>query len=133
MMNALLHSRFRHVVIFLLLPAILLVPLAAPPQPHPADPGLAIAASGGRPRGVVTATALPHAAIQGMTAVLNDSHTGFIQPDANRERQLRQQGQAGFSGIGVVLMPREGRYYIRDTIPGGPAQAAGVQPLDRRA
>ena len=191
MMNALLHSRFRHVVIFLLLPAILLVPLAAPPQAHAADAGLVMEALGvlrsryvdqvdpiallngaigglrqalssagmqadltemaqGTPPGQVeglfrarfdaastaaggrvTATALAYAAIQGMTAVLNDSHTGFIQPDANRERQLRQQGQAGFSGIGVVLMPREGRYYIRDTIPGGPAQAAGVQPLDR--
>jgi carboxyl-terminal processing protease len=84
-------------------------------------------AAGGR----VTATALAYAAVEAMTAVLSDSHTGFITPDANRERQLRQQGQAGFSGIGVVLMPREGRFYIRDVIPGGPAQAAGVQPLDR--
>jgi carboxyl-terminal processing protease len=81
--------------------------------------------------GRVTQTALAYAAIQGMTAVLNDSHTGFIGPEANRERQLRQQGQAGFSGIGVVLMPREGRYYVRDVIPGGPAQTAGVQALDR--
>lgn len=86
-------------------------------------------ASGGR----VTPTALAYAAVEAMTATLNDSHTGFITPEANRERQLRQQGQAGFSGIGVVLMPREGRFYIRDVIPGGPAQAAGVQPLDRVA
>jgi len=81
----------------------------------------------------VTPTALAYAGVEAMTAVLNDSHTGFITPDANRERQLRQQGQAGFSGVGVVLMPREGRFYIRDVIPGGPAQAAGVQPLDRVA
>ncbi len=89
----------------------------------------ATTAAGGR----VTPTALAYAAVEAMTAALNDSHTGFITPDANRERQLRQQGQAGFSGIGVVLMPREGRFYIRDIIPGGPAQAAGVQPLDRVA
>ena len=81
--------------------------------------------------GSVTATALAYAAIRGMTAVLNDSHTGFITPDANRERQLRQRGQAGFSGIGVVLMPRDGRFYVRDVIPGGPALATGVKPLDR--
>jgi carboxyl-terminal processing protease len=81
--------------------------------------------------GSLTQTALAYAAVEAMTAALNDSHTGFITPDANRERQLRQQGQAGFSGIGVVLMPREGRFYIRDVIPGGPAQAAGVQALDR--
>jgi carboxyl-terminal processing protease len=84
-------------------------------------------AAGGR----LTQTALAYAAVEAMAATLNDSHTGFITPDANRERQLRQQGQAGFSGIGVVLMPREGRFYIRDVIPGGPAQAAGVQALDR--
>lgn len=82
-------------------------------------------------RGRLTQTALAYAAVEAMTAILNDSHTGFITPDANRERRLRQQGQAGFSGIGVVLMPREGRFYIRDVIPGGPAQAAGVQALDR--
>ncbi len=191
MMNASLQARLRTVVLFLLFPAILLVPLAAPPQAHAADAGLVVEALGvlrtryvdqvdpvallngaigglrqalssagiqadltdiaqGTPPGQVeglfrarfdaastaaggrvTATALAYAAIQGMTAVLNDSHTGFITPDANRERQLRQQGQAGFSGIGVVLMPREGRYYIRDVIPGGPAQTAGVQALDR--
>jgi len=90
---------------------------------------LAEASAGGR----VTATALAYAATRAMTAVLNDSHTGFITPDANRERQLRQRGQAGFSGIGVVLMPREGRFYVRDVIPGGPALAAGVRALDRIA
>ena len=84
-------------------------------------------------RGHVTATALAYAAIRAMTAGLNDSHTGFMAPDANRERQLRQRGQAGFSGIGVVLMPRDGRFYVRDLIPGGPALGAGLRPLDRIA
>lgn len=90
---------------------------------------IAEASAGGR----VTATALAYAATRAMTAVLNDSHTGFITPDANRERQLRQRGQAGFSGIGVVLMPRDGRFYVRDVIPGGPALATGVRALDRIA
>jgi carboxyl-terminal processing protease len=84
-------------------------------------------------RGRVTMTALAYAAIRAMTARLNDSHTGFVTPEANRERQLRQRGQAGFSGIGVVLMPRDGRFYVRDLIPGGPALSAGVRPLDRIA
>ncbi len=81
--------------------------------------------------GHVTATNLAYAAIRAMTAVLKDSHTGFITPDANRERVARQRRQAAFTGIGVVLMPREGRFYIRDVIPGTPAEAAGVQSLDR--
>ncbi len=87
----------------------------------------ATAAAGGR----VTPTALAHTAIRGMTAVLHDSHTGFITAEANRERQLKLQGQAGFTGAGIVLMPREGRFYVRDVVPGSPAQAAGVQPFDR--
>jgi carboxyl-terminal processing protease len=81
--------------------------------------------------GRVTPTNLAYAAIQSMTAVLKDSHTGFINPDQNRERVARQRRQAAFSGIGIVLMPREGRFYIRDVIPATPAQAAGVQSLDR--
>lgn len=87
----------------------------------------ATAAAGGR----VTSTALAYAAIRAMTEVLNDSHTGFITPEANRERQLRLLGQSGFSGAGIVIMPREGRFYVRDVVPGSPAQAAGVQALDR--
>lgn len=87
----------------------------------------ALAAGGGR----VQTAALAHNAIRGMTASLNDSHTAFITPEQNSERQARQRRQAAFSGIGVVLMPREGRFYIRDVIPGTPAEAAGVQALDR--
>lgn len=81
--------------------------------------------------GRVSSTALAYSAIRAMTAVLRDSHTGFITPEQNRERQMRQQRQAAFSGIGIVLMPREGRFYVKDVIPGTPAEEAGVQALDR--
>jgi carboxyl-terminal processing protease len=87
----------------------------------------AVTAAAGR----VQTVALAYNAVRGMTAVLNDSHTAFITPEQNSERQLRQRRQAAFSGIGVVLMPRDGRFYIRDVIPGTPAEAAGVQALDR--
>ncbi len=87
----------------------------------------ATAAAGAR----VAPTALSHAAIRSMTAVLRDSHTGFISAEANRERQLKLQGQAGFTGAGIVLMPREGRFYVRDVVPGSPAQSAGMQQFDR--
>jgi carboxyl-terminal processing protease len=91
--------------------------------------GAATAAAAGR----ATTAALAYSAIRAMTAVLNDSHTGFMTPEQNRERQLRQQRQAAFSGIGIVLMPREGRFYVRDVIPGTPAEEAGVKALDRIA
>ncbi len=181
----------RSLPVILLLAAVILAPLAAPPRAHAADAGLVLEALGvlrdryvdpvdsvsllngaigglrstlstagiqadlaDIPAGTVngqadstfrarfesavtasaghaTATNLAYAAIRAMTAVLKDSHTGFITPDANRERVARQRRQAAFSGIGVVLMPREGRFYIRDVIPGTPAEASGVQSLDR--
>lgn len=84
-------------------------------------------ASGGR----LGPGALAYAAIRAMTAVFSDSHTGFVTPEENRERLLRQRQQAAFSGTGIVLMSREGRFYVRDIIPGGPAEAAGMQAFDR--
>ncbi|MBI3998721.1 MAG: S41 family peptidase [Armatimonadetes bacterium] len=87
----------------------------------------AVRAAGGR----LTPTALAHAAIRGMTAVLEDSHTGFVSPDVNQEFQARARRQAQFSGVGIVLMAREGRFYVRDVVPGSPAAAAGIQPFDR--
>lgn len=89
--------------------------------------GAASVAGGGR----VSGASLAYTAIRAMAAVLRDSHTDFLTPEQHRERQARQRQQAAFSGIGVVLMPREGRFYVRDVIPGGPAEAAGLQPLDR--
>ncbi|MDR7486769.1 MAG: S41 family peptidase [Armatimonadota bacterium] len=89
--------------------------------------GAAQAAGGGR----ISSATLAYASIRAMTATLHDSHTGFLTPDQNRERQLKQRRQAAFSGIGVVLMPRDGRFYIRDVIPGTPAEEAGLQALDR--
>lgn len=84
-------------------------------------------AAGGR----LARTALAHAAIRGMTAVLADSHTGFMPPEEYARLRAQASRQAQFSGIGVVLLAREGRVYIRDVIPGGPAEGAGLRALDR--
>lgn len=102
-------------------------PAAAAESAFRARFSAALAAAGGR----VQTTTLAYNALRSMTALLNDSHTAFITPEQNHERQLRQRRQAAFSGVGVVLMPREGRFYIRDVIPGTPAEVAGVQALDR--
>lgn len=87
----------------------------------------AVAAAAGR----MTRAALAHAAIRGMTAVLADSHTGFVPPEEYERMRAQASRQAQFSGIGVVLLAREGRFYIRDLIPGGPAEGAGLRPFDR--
>jgi carboxyl-terminal processing protease len=87
----------------------------------------AVAAAAGR----TTRAALAHAAIRGMTAVLGDSHTGFVPPEEYERMRAQATRQAQFSGIGVVLLAREGRFYVRELIPGGPAEAAGLRAFDR--
>ncbi len=83
--------------------------------------------------GQITTTQLAYAAIRGMTSSFNDSHTGFLTPQQNEERRQRQRGQAGFTGVGVVLLPKDGRFFIWAVIPGGPAEAVGVREFDRIA
>src|SRR3990170_5179630 len=79
----------------------------------------------------LTATQLTYAAIRGMTESFNDSHVGFLTPDANRERLNRQRGQAGFTGAGLIIRALEGRIYATSVIPGSPAEQAGVRDFDR--
>jgi len=108
-------------------------PLGADAGPPEAACRIRFDAAAAAAAGRLSRTALSYAAIRGMTAALRDSHTGFLTPEANRERQLRQRGQPGFTGAGIVLLAREGRFYVRDVIPGGPAARAGVQRFDRIA
>jgi len=79
----------------------------------------------------LTGTQLAYAAIRGMTESFKDSHTGFLTPQQNQERRSRQHGQAGFTGVGIILLPKEDNFYVWTTIPGGPAEAAGVRDFDR--
>ncbi|HEV8339191.1 MAG TPA: S41 family peptidase [bacterium] len=78
-----------------------------------------------------SAQALAYAAIRAMTASLNDSHTGFMSPEEYRERQARQRQAAGFSGVGMVVFPKEQRFYVWEVIPNGPASRLGVRRFDR--
>jgi carboxyl-terminal processing protease len=80
--------------------------------------------------GKVSATDLAFGATSGMLESLHDSHTGFIPPAAYQEEKRKENGEAAFTGIGIVLMPRDGQYYIREVFPGSPAAAAGLQPFD---
>jgi len=82
-------------------------------------------------QGSISDTQLAHAAVRGMTESFKDSHTGFLTPQQNAERRQRQRGQAGFSGIGIILGPRDGKFFVVTTIPGGPAEAAGIKEFDR--
>lgn len=82
-------------------------------------------------QGKVTAQGLAYAAVQSITLSLNDSHTGFITPDQYRERLARQRQQAGFSGVGMVVLPKDSRFYVWEVIPRSPAAQKGVHQFDR--
>jgi len=78
-----------------------------------------------------TATELAYAAAAGMLESLHDSHTGFIAPDAYQEEKRKENGDAAFTGIGIVLLIRDNKFYIREVFPQSPAETAGLQPFDR--
>src|SRR5262249_47680672 len=81
--------------------------------------------------GRYSATDLAYVATTGMLESLHDSHTGFIPPAAYQEEKRKENGEAAFTGIGIVLMARDGTYYIREVFPGSPAAAAGLKPFAR--
>ena len=81
--------------------------------------------------GRASETDLAYAAVDGMLQSLHDSHTGFVPPALYQEIKRREAGQAAFSGVGIVLLHRDGQYYISEIYPGGPAEQAGVQVFDR--
>jgi carboxyl-terminal processing protease len=82
-------------------------------------------------QGRIPAQELVYAAIRAMTAALNDSHTGFLTPAQYRERLARQSGRAGYTGVGMAILPKDGRFYVWVVIPRSPAEARGVQRFDR--
>ena len=81
--------------------------------------------------GQYTPTDLAYTAATGMMESLHDSHTGFIPPAIYQEEKRKENGEAAFTGIGIILMPRDGQYYVREVFPGSPAASAGLLPLDR--
>ncbi len=72
-----------------------------------------------------------YAAASAMTVGVGDSHTRFFTPEAYRAFLASLQGIPGYAGIGIRFVPRDGRYYIIEVFPGGPAARAGLRPFDR--
>jgi carboxyl-terminal processing protease len=82
-------------------------------------------------QGKVSADQLQYAAAQGMAAHIDDSHTGFIPPERRAEDLRRQRNEASYSGIGISMLTREGRFYIQHVFSGTPAQRSGLRNWDR--
>ncbi len=82
-------------------------------------------------QGKIATRELSYTAVVAVTNSLNDSHTGFLTPEQYRERLARQRQQAGFAGVGMVVLPKDGRFFVWQVIPRSPAERAGVRALDR--
>jgi carboxyl-terminal processing protease len=72
--------------------------------------------------------ALIYGAIRGMVETL-DPHSAFLTPTEFRTLMDDTEGQ--FGGIGIEVDVRDGWLVVHGVIPGGPAEAAHVQPGDR--
>ncbi|HLI28535.1 MAG TPA: S41 family peptidase [Chloroflexota bacterium] len=77
----------------------------------------------------VEPTALAHAAIAGMAAAADDSHTNFMTPRQYQEHLAWIRGEVKYGGIGARL--RGPVLTIVEVFANSPAAAAGLQPGDR--
>lgn len=79
----------------------------------------------------VTLGTLIDGATLGITEAVKDSHTYYLDPEANRLMMLNNMGQTG--GIGVTIdgtKESEDRLIIREITPDSGAKAAGLKPGD---
>jgi len=71
---------------------------------------------------------LKQAAIQGLVDYLNDPYTSYMSPEIYRMFSDRLSGD--FTGIGAWVTVDDGRLVITSPMPGSPAEAAGIRPMD---
>jgi len=74
------------------------------------------------------ATDLEYAAVAGMVATLEDPYTSFLPPELAAPAAAALDGE--FGGIGVNIDGENGALRVVSTIPGTPAEAAGLLPGD---
>lgn len=72
--------------------------------------------------------ALMRGALQGMLDALEDEHTSYMDPDQYQQATSRYQGE--YEGIGVWVDASVEYLTIISTMPGSPAEEAGLQPGD---
>ena len=63
-----------------------------------------------------------YATLNAMLGLLKDSHTHALTPAQATERRTHQRARTGFN-----VMRVEGRWVVADTLPGSPADVAGVR------
>ena len=88
---------------------------------------LALAGSAGPE---VNQTALAYEAIRGVTARIDECHTYFQDPEANRQFTEGLQGTGTYGGIGVLMDARSRPAAVLRVFPNTPAAASGLQRGD---
>lgn len=68
-------------------------------------------------------------AMQGMLEELGDPHSLYLRPD--RLKRLNETTSGNYTGLGVQVDIRDGLPTVLATLPGGPAERAGLQSGDR--
>ncbi len=68
------------------------------------------------------------AAIDGLLDELGDPNTSFISARAYENVRIQTQGDYG--GVGLEVLPRDGRVTVMNPIPGTPGARAGIRPGD---
>lgn len=78
------------------------------------------------------AVRLEFAALKGLLAAVDSSHTAFIAPERFKEIKRSNRGKSDYSGIGATVKKLEDNfYYMSLVIPDSPAAEAGIQKFDR--
>lgn len=76
----------------------------------------------------VDRSTLENGAMEGMIASLEDPYTSYFSPDEYRLFQFHSEG--AFVGIGVILESKKTELTVISTLPGSPAEGAGVKAGD---
>ena len=77
----------------------------------------------------IPAPALFDKALDGMLEELGDPNTLYLQPE--RLKRLNETTTGNYTGLGVQTDVRDGWPTVLSTLPGGPAERAGLQAGDR--
>jgi carboxyl-terminal processing protease len=71
---------------------------------------------------------LMRGALSGMLDALGDAHSGYMDPDEYQQASTRYEGE--YEGIGVWVDANLEYLTVISTMPGSPAEDAGLQPGD---
>lgn len=77
----------------------------------------------------ISTSALFDKALDGMLEELGDPNTLYLQPE--RLKRLNETTTGNYTGLGVQTDVRDGWPMVLSTLPGGPAERAGLQAGDR--